>query len=129
MSARPFVRPVVYQEQRKKFQAECLPPYRFPGSLNEHRNPPGCFGCPFLTGGLHPNFAPQNSARPYGVYTLIVSPAHNTLSDGQTIQQDIFQIDVWDTYQGALTAGNAWLPPCRPHSTPAPSPVSSTSAG
>ena len=63
---------------------------------------------PLLEGGLHPNIAPQNGARPYGVYTLIVSPAHNTLSDCQTIQQDIFQIDVWaDTYQGALTAGNA----------------------
>ncbi|MCM8624135.1 MAG: hypothetical protein NFW16_20955 [Candidatus Accumulibacter sp.] len=64
---------------------------------------------PLLAGGLHPNLAPQNGARPYGVYTLIVSPAHNTLSDGQTIQQEIFQVDVWaDTYQGALAAGNAF---------------------
>ena len=61
-----------------------------------------------LTGGLHPNVAPQNGARPYGVYTLIVSPAHNTLSDGVTIQQDLFQVDVWaETYQGALAVGNA----------------------
>ncbi|MCQ1549646.1 MAG: DUF3168 domain-containing protein [Candidatus Accumulibacter phosphatis] len=52
--------------------------------------------------------APQNGARPYGVYTLIVSPAHNTLSDGVTIQQDLFQVDVWaETYQGALAVGNA----------------------
>ena len=62
-----------------------------------------------LTGGLHPNVAPQNGARPYGVYTLIVSPAHNTLSDGVTIQQDLFQVDIWDdTYPGALAAGNAF---------------------
>ena len=24
---------------------------------------------PYLAGGLHPNIAPQNGARPYGVYT------------------------------------------------------------
>lgn len=64
---------------------------------------------PLLAGGLHPNGAPQNGARPYGVYTNVVSPAHNTLSDGIPIQQDIFQIDVWaETYQGALTAGDAF---------------------
>ncbi len=64
---------------------------------------------PILAGGLHPNLAPQNGARPYGVYTLVVSPTQNTLSDGQTIQQDIFQVDVWDeTYQGALAGGNAF---------------------
>jgi len=63
---------------------------------------------PLLAGGLHPNGAPQNGARPYGVYTNVVSPAHNTLSDGIPIQQDIFQIDVWaETYEGAFTAGNA----------------------
>ncbi|WP_374690311.1 hypothetical protein [Accumulibacter sp.] len=64
---------------------------------------------PILAGGLHPNCAPQNGARPYGVYTNVVSPTHNTLSDGVPIQQDIFQIDVWaDTYEGALTAGNGF---------------------
>ena len=64
---------------------------------------------PLLAGGLHPNVAPQNGARPYGVYTLIVSPAQNTLSDGQTIQQEIFQVDIWDeTYPGALAAGHAF---------------------
>lgn len=64
---------------------------------------------PLLEGGLHPNIAPQNGARPYGVYTLIVSPAHNTLSDGVTIQQDLFQVNIWDeTYQGALAVGNAF---------------------
>ena len=61
---------------------------------------------PYLAGGLHPNVAPQNGARPYGVYTSVVSPTQNTLSDGVRIQQDIFQVDVWDvTYQGALAAG------------------------
>lgn len=64
---------------------------------------------PILAGGLHPNLAPQNGARPYGVYTLIVSPTHNMLSDGVSVQQDIFQVDIWDeTYQGALTTGNAF---------------------
>ncbi|MCM8580278.1 DUF3168 domain-containing protein [Accumulibacter sp.] len=64
---------------------------------------------PLLAGGLHPNGAPQNGARPYGVYTNVVSPTHNTLSDGVPIQQDIVQIDVWaDTYEGALTAGNTF---------------------
>ena len=64
---------------------------------------------PFLPGGLHPNVAPQNSARPYGVYTSIVSPTGNTLSDGVPINQDILQVDVWDvSYQGALTTGNAF---------------------
>ena len=64
---------------------------------------------PHLAGGLHPNIAPQNGARPYGVYTNVVSPTHNTLSDGVPIQQDIVQIDVWaDTYEGALTAGNTF---------------------
>lgn len=64
---------------------------------------------PYLAGGLHPNVAPQNVTRPYGVYTLIVSPTHHTLSDGVPIQQDLFQVDVWDdTYQGALAAGNAF---------------------
>ena len=64
---------------------------------------------PILAGGLHPNCAPQHGARPYGVYTNVVSPTHNTLSDGMPIQQDIFQIDVWaDTYQDALAVGNAF---------------------
>lgn len=64
---------------------------------------------PLLAGGLHPNLAPQNCARPYGVYTNVVSPTHNTLSDGVPIQQDIFQVDVWDaTYQRALAAGNTF---------------------
>ena len=64
---------------------------------------------PILAGSLHPNCAPQHGARPYGVYTNVVSPTHNTLSDGVPIQQDIFQVDVWhDTYQGALAAGNAF---------------------
>jgi len=61
---------------------------------------------PYLAGGLHPNVAPQNCARPYGVYSVVVSQTNNTLSDGVTINQDIFQVDVWDvTYQGALAAG------------------------
>jgi len=64
---------------------------------------------PHLAGGLHPNIAPQNGARPYGVYTHIVSPTQNTLSDGVPIHHDIFQVDVWDaTYQGALAAGDAF---------------------
>jgi len=64
---------------------------------------------PHLAGGLHPNIAPQNGARPYGVYTHIVSPTQNTLSDGVPINHDIFQVDVWDaTYQGALAAGDAF---------------------
>ncbi|MCP5231084.1 MAG: DUF3168 domain-containing protein [Zoogloeaceae bacterium] len=64
---------------------------------------------PCLAGGLHPNVAPQNAARPYGVYTAIVSPTLNTLSDGVPIHQDIVQIDVWDvTYAGALAAGEAF---------------------
>ncbi len=64
---------------------------------------------PLLAGGLHPNVAPQQAARPYGVYTNVVSPTHNTLCDGVSIRQDIVQVDVWDvTYQGALTAGDAF---------------------
>ncbi len=43
---------------------------------------------PILTGGLHPNVAPQNGAHPYGVYTHLVSPTQNTLSDSVPIQQD-----------------------------------------
>lgn len=64
---------------------------------------------PYIAGGLHPNVAPQQAARPYGVYTSLVSPTHNTLGDGVPIKQDVFQVDVWDvTYQGALTAGDAF---------------------
>jgi hypothetical protein len=61
-----------------------------------------------LAGGLHPNVAPQNCVRPYGVYLEVVSPTENTLSDGIPIQQSIIQITVWDvTYGGAKTSGDA----------------------
>lgn len=64
---------------------------------------------PYLAGGLHPNVAPQNCARPYGVYAVVVSQTNNTLSDGVTINQDILHVDVWDvTYQGARAAGEAF---------------------
>lgn len=63
---------------------------------------------PILAGGMHPNVAPQGCSRPYGVYTEIVSPTENTLSDGVPIQQSVLQIDIWDlTYAGAKAAGEA----------------------
>ncbi len=63
---------------------------------------------PLLAGGLYPNIAPHGAPRPYGVYTEIVSLAHNTLSDGQTIQHSEFQIAVWDvTSIGSKTAGES----------------------
>jgi hypothetical protein len=63
---------------------------------------------PLIAGGLHPNIAPQGCARPYAVYTEVVSPAQNTLSDGSPIQNTLFQIAVWDvSYLGAKTAGES----------------------
>lgn len=61
---------------------------------------------PILAGGLHPNVAPQGCQKPYGVYSEVVSPTENTLSDGVPIQQSIFQIDVWaPSYAAAKAAG------------------------
>ena len=63
---------------------------------------------PILAGGLNAQVAPQNCARPYGVYQEIASPTLNTLSDGVPIQQSLMQIDVYDvTYSGARTSGDA----------------------
>ena len=63
---------------------------------------------PLLAGGLNALVAPQNCARPYGVYTEIASPTSNTLADGVPIQQSILQIDIYDaTFLGARTAGDA----------------------
>ncbi len=63
---------------------------------------------PLLTGGLHYNLAQQGVIRPYGVLTEIVTPTENTLSDGQPIQNSLYQVTIWDaTYLGAKTAGEA----------------------
>ncbi|MCM8596651.1 DUF3168 domain-containing protein [Accumulibacter sp.] len=63
---------------------------------------------PLLAGGLHPNVAPPQVATPYGVYQVVVSLTHNTLSDGVPIAHDLIQIGVWEgTYAGALAAGSA----------------------
>ncbi len=63
---------------------------------------------PVLSGRLYPAIAPQGSARPYGVYSEISSIQENTLSDGITIQNSLFQISVWDvSYLGVKTLGES----------------------
>lgn len=63
---------------------------------------------PVLAGGLHPQTAPQGMATPYGIYELIVAVPQNTLADGVTAEQNIFQIDVFgSTYLVAKAAGEA----------------------
>jgi len=61
-----------------------------------------------LYGRLYPAIAPQGAVRPYGVYAEISSVPENTLSDGITIQNSLFQVSVWDvSYLGVKTAGEA----------------------
>lgn len=63
---------------------------------------------PLVAGGMHYNLASQGAVRPYCVCTEIVCLSQNTLSDGQPIQNSLYQITVWDTsYLGARTVGDA----------------------
>lgn len=63
---------------------------------------------PLLAGGAHWNIADQGRTMPYAVMVEVVSLPENTLSDGETLHQSMFQIVVWDkTYLGAKIAGDA----------------------